>query len=107
MNQRDRHEHALQVFHDAHTAFGEHPTRRQERHINNSLAEWLGDDATSAQITEALSHVYEFNALNGKDLAYQGMDVEPQDPQYGCALLDHQTNIEDQIMTIINEIDKE
>lgn len=107
MNQHERHEHALTVFHDAYNLYGEHPTRRQERHINNSLAQWLGDDATSAQITEILAHLHDFHALDGKDLTYQGMDVEPGDPQYGCALLDHQTTKEDQIMAIIKEIDKE
>lgn len=107
MSRAQRHEKALEIFRDSLTAYGCHPTRREERYINNDLAPWLGDDATPAQITEALAHTHDLVNLPGKTLGYEGQDIEPGDQLYSDALGQHEESIEASIYTIIQEIDKE
>lgn len=107
MSRAERHEQAVNVIHEAHKTYGMHPTRRQERYINTELSEWLHDDASSAQITEMLAAAHDMTNLQGRDLSYKGMDIEPGDHLYPDALLDHQTSIETDIYRVLQEIEKE
>lgn len=107
MNQRDRHEHALQVFHQAHTAFGEHPNAKEEHTINAALIPWLAWPATSAQITEALATIatIHLRRTHQPGLTYQGQDVLPCDTHYEDALAEYEEEDETTLYRIIQEIE--
>lgn len=107
MNQHERHEHALQVLHQAYTAFGEHPNPKEEHTINAALIPWLGWPASSAQITEALATVATLNLRreHRPGLVYHGQDVTPCDDLYQDALGEYEEQDERTLYTLIQEIE--